>query len=310
MFKNFTLILLLLGTLYSKDVIETSEYCKTNWSKGTIECTGESEEGQSSFASKRVSVVIAQRNLLEYVKGVKIDSTTTIQDGMLKSDIITSSVTGIVKGAQILSNNYNQSSSYAKATLKIELGKDLLNALLKKDSISTLDEFTKKLMNNILTSKLYAKESYSQQEKNTIKKLINDFKEDDNKKAQKYLETLMSNFNSKVYSGILIDARDIKDLELALNLKIVNSKGKEIYPSTVVEKKNFIDKNGVSVALDYDINDARKNSRVLKIPIEMKAISTFKKKKSDLVLSEKDIQTLNNYQLLLQKAKIIVVVSE
>ncbi|KAB7883092.1 hypothetical protein [Poseidonibacter ostreae] len=307
--KNFLFLLFLIPfSLFSKDVIEESEYCKTNWTIGTIECTGESAEEPVRYNAKRASVTIARRNLLEYTEGVKIDSSTTVKDGMLKSDIITSSVIGTVNGAQVISNKYNSSDKYATAVIKIDLGKDLLKSILRNDKLTKMNSDEFKFFTNIFNTQLNAKEVYTTNEKETINKLIKDFKETDNKSAKEFLEKIIEEFDTTLYSGILIDARELKDMEIALNLKLVNTYGEEIYPSNLTKKTNFIEKNGVSVALDLDINDARNNARVLNVPYEIKAVSTFKNKKSDLVISNEDIEKLNPYNMLLKQAKIIVVV--
>jgi len=131
MIKLVLFLLMLSGMIFAKDVIETKGSCSINWTLGDITCEGESESGQSRFAARTVSKVVAQRDLLEVIKGVRVDSKTTVKDGMLGSDIIKSSVVGVIKGAEILSNVYSKEDKSALATIRLRMGKDILQALLR-----------------------------------------------------------------------------------------------------------------------------------------------------------------------------------
>lgn len=59
--------------------------------------------GTAKIQARRAAVVDAQRNLLESIKGVAIDSETTVENFMLKDDVIHSKVSGIIKGARVIS---------------------------------------------------------------------------------------------------------------------------------------------------------------------------------------------------------------
>ncbi|MBF0266593.1 MAG: hypothetical protein HQL46_15125 [Gammaproteobacteria bacterium] len=309
-----TVIFYLNTTVSAKDVVQESEYCAINWSDGFIQCQGESESGQKKFRAKRAAVVIAQRNLLELIKGVSIDSETTIKDGMLESDVIRSKVSGVVKGAQIVSNKYDKAEQSAISKIKIHMGKDLRTALGGNDSAMS-DKWRKKLQNfftsfNFGISTAHAKEAYTLQDQETINKLMKDFKESKDNISLNYLETIIKDIKSNNYSGLLIDARDVTDLKPALTVKLVNNKGKEIYPGKYVDDSAFIGRNGVSVGMDFDIEDARKNKRVFATPLELKGESTYKSRKSDIVLSDDSLKKLQITIAALKKAKVIVVVPE
>lgn len=59
--------------------------------------------GSAKVLARRAAVTDAQRNLLESVKGVAVDSDTTVENFMLKSDIIHTKVNGIITGARVIS---------------------------------------------------------------------------------------------------------------------------------------------------------------------------------------------------------------
>ena len=309
MLKQLLLLFLVIYSVQAKDVIDQGEYCSINWSSGVILCQGESDTGQKKFKAKRAAVIVARRNLLELIKGVKIDSVTTIEDGMLKSDIIKSSVSGIVKGCEIVSNKYNREDKSSLATVKILIGKDLRKALLADSSQLSWNEKIKNIFNLFLPTQLNASEIYTQDDKNTIQKLLNDY--DPNRQYTKqYFKDLISKINSNKMTGLLVDAREIPNFEPAMNIKLVNKNGKEIYPGSYVTEKQFIGKNGVSVGLDFDMHDAMQNKRVFDAPLKVKGLSVYKKRTSDIVLSDSEIKKLNMIQSSLKHAKVIVVVAE
>jgi hypothetical protein len=61
---------------------------------------GNSNRDQARQMAKRAATVVAQRNLLEIIKGVRVDSDTRVQDYMAEYDTVYGHVEGIVKGAR------------------------------------------------------------------------------------------------------------------------------------------------------------------------------------------------------------------
>lgn len=92
----------------AKPVVEKAGKGSINWTKQYIEVTGtgiiNNERfkipAQARVAAQRAAVVDAQRNLLEIAKGVEVNSETTVKDLMLESDVVTTRINGIVKGAE------------------------------------------------------------------------------------------------------------------------------------------------------------------------------------------------------------------
>ena len=67
---------------------------------GTAQATG--NKALDAMVATRAATVIGQRALLETIKGVRIDSTTRVENMMLKEDVILSQVSGIIQGAQVM----------------------------------------------------------------------------------------------------------------------------------------------------------------------------------------------------------------
>jgi len=79
---------------------------------------------------RRAAVVVARRNLLEVVKGVQIDSTTRVQNFMVKSDTIESRVKGVLSGSSVDKVEINNNGT-ATATVSIALTGQLEQILMR-----------------------------------------------------------------------------------------------------------------------------------------------------------------------------------
>lgn len=63
---------------------------------------GVTDPARARVMADRAAYLIAVRNLLEVVKGVRIDATTVVKNYMVESDVVQAQVSGFVKGAQII----------------------------------------------------------------------------------------------------------------------------------------------------------------------------------------------------------------
>lgn len=93
-----------------KPFVEQKSNGSINWTEQIIEAKGEAvidnerfkNPAQARLMAQRGAVVVAQRNLLEIIKGVNVSGETTVEDMMTTRDYIYSRVDGVVKGAQIV----------------------------------------------------------------------------------------------------------------------------------------------------------------------------------------------------------------
>ena len=306
------LILLFLTcyTLFARDVVESKGECRINWTQGFIECQGESAEGQNRYGAKISAKVIAQRNLLEVIKGVHIDSETTIEDGMFSSEVIKSRVSGTIRGAQVVSNKYDSKQKYAVATLKLMMGKDLLSALLSDPTQLSFNEKVMQLWNSFHIIAEANAATYGYKEKETIQKLLQDLRTKGDTQGSIYLEKVLKSIEKQEYSGVLIDVSEVKNFKKAMIVKLVDEAGQEVYPAGLVTKEVLIKQN-TSVGYIYGLEDAKHNRRVYHTPIEMKVKSVYKKRYSNIVLTKQQVEQLQNIdKSILKNAKIILVLGE
>ena len=91
-----------------KEVKEAQGPGEINWTNQIIKAKGWGiidttlPKPQAKLMAIRTAQVVAQRNLLEIIKGVRVVSETKVQDLMAKSDYIYTRIEGIVKGAQMV----------------------------------------------------------------------------------------------------------------------------------------------------------------------------------------------------------------
>ncbi len=87
-------------------LVEQTSSGSVNWTSGWITATGFGAPPPNAGAAgkalaQRAAFSVAVRNLLEVVKGVRIDSATLVENYLVQNDVIKSQVSGFVKGAQI-----------------------------------------------------------------------------------------------------------------------------------------------------------------------------------------------------------------
>lgn len=125
------------GTI--RDVIEpVGTTGKVDWSTGVITAVGigappaqPANAAQARAMAERAAQVVALRNLLEAVKGVRVDSTTLVENFMVTSDVIQTSVNGIVQGAMVMDKKYMSDGS-VEVTVGMKLTGALADALLPR----------------------------------------------------------------------------------------------------------------------------------------------------------------------------------
>jgi hypothetical protein len=122
-----------------KDVIEPAGASgKVDWTTGVITAVGigappaqPANAAQARAMAERAAQVVAYRNLLEAVKGVRVDSTTTVENFMVTSDVIKTEVSGIIQGAMVMDKKYMSDGS-VEVTVGMKLSGALADTLLPR----------------------------------------------------------------------------------------------------------------------------------------------------------------------------------
>ncbi len=127
----------LMGTI--KDVEQNvGSSGKVDWTTGVLTAVGigappaqPANAAQARAMAERAAQVVAYRNLLEAVKGVRLDATTTVENFIVTSDVIRTEVNGIIQGATIMDKKYMSDGS-VEVTVGMKLTGALAESLLPK----------------------------------------------------------------------------------------------------------------------------------------------------------------------------------
>ncbi len=111
---------------------------KVDWTTGVITAVGIGappanpvNAAQARAMAERAAQVVAYRNLLEAVKGVQVDSNTTVENFVVTSDVVKTQVSGIIQGATVMDKKYMSDGS-VEVTVGMKLTGALADALLPK----------------------------------------------------------------------------------------------------------------------------------------------------------------------------------
>jgi hypothetical protein len=120
---------------------------QVNWTLGIIQATGMgafpddiTNPVQRLAMARRAAVTVARRNLLEVTKGIRIDSETTVENFMVTSDEIKTSVDGFVRGATVVKET-NLVGGGVQVTVQIKLKGEFGEVVLSNALQGVPDKF-------------------------------------------------------------------------------------------------------------------------------------------------------------------------
>ncbi|MEN6463771.1 MAG: hypothetical protein ABFD62_01190 [Syntrophaceae bacterium] len=258
---------------------------KVNWTQGYVEAIGIGAPPESSYGKPnarpmalRAGKLDAYRNLLEVVKGVRIDSATEVKDFTVSSDTIRAQVEGLVKGAQVIKQDY-MSDGTVEVTIRMSLNGDLAQAVLPIPKVIKSETFDRPVgpiapQAPVKTSTTPAAPAAPQ---------------------------------AMVFTGMVIDARGIQ-ARPAMAPKIIDESGQEVYGSMQVDRE-FAVQQGMS-GYARDLSSAQNNARVTNNPVTLKGVKTDGPGKSNIVISNADAQKVRSSAenlSFLKKARVMIV---
>ncbi len=100
-----------------------------DWGTGVVRARGsgvvdpgDPNHARARLMAERAAVVVAQRNLLEIIKGVRVDSDTKVENFVTRFDVIYSHVEGVVKGArQVGPAKFDSATGVVAVELEVNL---------------------------------------------------------------------------------------------------------------------------------------------------------------------------------------------
>jgi hypothetical protein len=261
------------------DVVENiGESGKVDWSNGVVMAVGIGappgdavNAAQARAMSKRAAVVVAQRNLLETLKGVRVDSETLVENFIVTSDRIRSAVQGIIRGASELKTQYMSDGS-VEVTIGVKLAGALAEELLPKPAgpaQPVIPPAPSTTPGSAVTPSVPS---------------------------------------GPILTGLVVDSRGL-NVRPAMAPKVLSEEGREVYGSAFV-KREYAIQQGMA-GYSKDLAAAQANPRVTNNPITVKGLRTAGTSGTDIVVSNADAATIHSAAAnlsFLEKCRVMIVV--
>lgn len=350
-FYGTAILIVIAGTGHAQtfslsDAVETGGSGSINWTSGEVFATGigappanASNPAQARAMAERAAQVVAYRNLLETVKGVRVDSETVVENFITKSDIIKTRVNGIVRGARIVKKQY-MSDGAVEVVLAMSLKGALLDAVVPEDFGSSsitpipLTPAPTRLPEPRTPPKAPEPARPVPSQPTPVKpaepakpepvrpappqpqpvKPAEPPRTEPARPAQPAPQApsdaaaaSTTQFKGGKPTGVVIDARGL-GLRPALLPKIIDPQGQELYVGQVVTRTNAVEQGVAGYA--KDVNAAANNFRVTDNPVIVLGLRAAGAVRTDIVLNQADAQALRELSRkgdFLQYCRVIIV---
>ncbi len=280
------------GQGFCQDSVSMSDWVEkvgqgaVNWSAGYIEAVGIGAPSQQQAGSPqarpmalRAARVDAMRNLLEITKGVQIDSATTVKDYTVESDVINTRVEGLIRGAQVLKQEY-MSDGTVEVTMRMplfgELSKVLMPVAIDKQKDAPAPEPAKETPAAPAPAAPAPAPAPAAPATPAAP-------------APAAPAPAVTPAAPPAYTGLVIDARGI-GARPAMSPRVFDEDGKELYGSAQVEREYAISQGMSGYA--RDLAAAQGNARVTANPVTVKGAKVSGAGRADIVISNADAQLI------------------
>lgn len=129
-----------------KEATEIRSSGQVNWTTGTISVSGigvsppDAPAAAAQAMAYRAARVVASRNLLELVEGIRVDSETIVENFLVKSDTIKEQVSGFVRSARVIKHqNFPDGSVEVFLAMPLWGKNSLTSALLMEQAIGQME---------------------------------------------------------------------------------------------------------------------------------------------------------------------------
>ncbi|MCK9420439.1 MAG: hypothetical protein M0R70_13800 [Nitrospirae bacterium] len=319
------------------DAVEAVNSGKINWTAGEVSATGigvppaqPANAAQARAMAERAAFVVAIRNLLEVVKGVRVDSETVVGNFMVQSDVIRTRVEGIVKGARVVKKQYLSDGS-VEMLVAMPLKGSLMDTIVPENfgrpaggQIPLKPMLIPQKPSDIKPSQQPSKPaepslppvpspSVPEMKPEPVQPPLPPTAVTPEKKPEPPGPVAPSpegpsvDFKGGVATGLVIDGRGL-GLRPALLPRIIDSEGQEIYVGQVVTRTNAVEQGVAGYA--RDVNAAANNFRVTDNPAVIKGLRASGSARTDIVVAQADagmLHQLGGKGDFLQNCRVIIV---
>jgi len=289
-----------------------------NWSTGVIEAVGIGAPPERFYGkpqarpmAMRAAQVDAYRKLVEVANGVRVDSTTTVRDYAVESDVIRTQIEGLVRGARIVKTEY-LSDGTVEVTVRMPLSgasSGLTQAIYPRMSGFGGFSAAPPAMYPATPPTGYPATppagypatppaGYPATPAVPAPLAV---------PATPEVQEPAATVPSAVYTGLVVDARGIQ-ARPAMSPKILDENGEEVYGSMHVDREYAVQQGMTGYA--RDLTAAQSNSRVTNNPFTVKGLKSDGPGKSNIVISNADaahLRAASENLTFMKKCRVMVV---
>jgi len=309
------------SALQTEDAIEPIGPGVVNWTTRMVTATGvgappvnAANSAQARAMAERAATVVAQRNLLEVVQGVRVDAATLVENHLVQNDVVRTRVMGIIKNVRPIRMQHLPDGS-VEVTVGLPLSGELADALLPKEfgrrpaAGGAPSAAKPPPPPQVTPPPTAAPESPRPPETPPAPP-----KEPLPAVAAKPSEPKLSASpapptapSSGAYTGLIVDARGL-GLKPALVPRLFDEQGQEIYVGGVLSRDQAV-QNGVA-GYSKDLVAASRQPRVTDNPLIVKGVKAAGTKGTDVVLSPEGAQKIKQTESqsqYLRQARVVLV---
>jgi hypothetical protein len=288
------------------EVLELVGNGEINWSQGIILAKGSGAPpkeakniAQARLMAERAALSDGRRNLMEVLKGVRVDSVTHVENYMVKSDQIRLSAEGFIQGSVELRDQRRYlSDGGIEVTVAMNLSGDFLSLMLSlpKEWKSAKPPMVEKPSSQLPPIPAGKIESPPERPKIGVeeKPII----------GAKPLPALA---DLPKFTGLVIDARGL-NMRAVLIPKVVDEGGQELYQGQYVPPDKAA-QNGLAL-YSRDLTAAQTNPRAGKNPLTVKGFKMNPNSRSDIILNADDSKRVAPFAqkgTFLEECKVMIV---
>ena len=259
--------------------------------EGYIQVVGVSEEGQSRYGAMRAATVVAQRDLLEILEGLRLYGETTIKNGMLQSDEIRTTIGGFLKGAVKYGEKFNREHGYAEVCMRLYIrGKgglyDVILPLIKENKLDPVKKtyYKPKLIPKVISEPPVAiqKEQVAQEATKPVKeqvqqvtKPVEEVKAIKKDQPVEKPQVAAPSEIVKSYDGLIIDVRDFQFRPALVNT-ILTENAEIVFDPAKILSSVLVERGCGGFTTDPGKAEALLESWGSKNPMTLKCIGVVK----------------------------------
>jgi hypothetical protein len=271
------------------EVVQNIAGGSVNWSQGIITAVGIGSPSDKYRLLARDPLALreakkaAQRNLLEVIKGVRVNSSTVVKNFIVESDVIRTQVEGMVQGAQVIKKEY-LSDGTVEVTMAMKLHGGFAQLILPKD-IKQVSEI-----------KTIPPSTPAPPEAEKVGEI-----------PMATPQPTIPTPAPAIYTGLVVDASGL-GARPAMSPKVLDESGQEVYGSAYVSREFAVQQGMAGYA--KDLPSSQTNPRVTNEPLTVKSLKTEGPGQSDLVISNADagkIRSASENLSFLKKCRVMIV---